>query len=102
MLDNLIHHIYDNFYIGLYLIDNLGILFGIIFTPLTWIFNFVRGFFVAAFATDITPTITWTMPDNIMAVFSAVIPYWTTLTFAVGAGLSILILIFILKRFTSI
>lgn len=101
LFEDLIHHIYDFFYIAQYLVDNLGSLFAIIFTPLTWVFNFVKGFFASAFSAPVEPTITWTFSAQIVGVFEA-IPYWNTLTFAMGAGLSILVLVFIFKRLTSI
>ena len=101
LFEDLIHHIYDFFYIGQYLVDNLGNLFAVIFTPLTWIFNFVKGFFNSAFAAPIEPTITWTFSDNVLTVFNA-IPYWNIFTFAIGAGISIIFLVFIFKRLTAI
>ena len=101
LFEDLIHHIYDLFYIGQYLIDNLGTLFETIFTPLTWVFNFVKGFFVSAFDTAVEPAITWVFPEEILEVFQA-IPHWDIFTFALGSGMAILILIFIFKRLTSI
>lgn len=101
LFEDLIHHLYDFFYIAQYLIDNLGELFTIIFTPLTWIFNFVKGFFVSAFATPIEPTITWIFPTQILEIFDA-IPYWGIFTFAIGSGIAVLVLVFIFKRMTSI
>jgi hypothetical protein len=101
LFEDLIHHIYDFFYIAQYLIDNLGNLFAIIFTPLTWIFNFVKGFFVSAFAPPVEPTITWTFSNEILSVFNA-IPYWNIFIFAIGSGIAILVLVFIFKRLTSI
>lgn len=98
---DLIHHIYDVFYIAQYLINNLGDLFLIIFTPLTWVFNFVRGFFVSAFSADVEPDITWVFSDEILSVFQA-IPYWDIFTFALGAGIAIIVLVFIFKRLTNI
>jgi len=101
LFEDLIHHFYDGFYILQYLIDNLGTLFSIIFTPLTWAFNFVKGFFISAFLTPPEPEITWTFADNVLEVFYA-IPYWGVLMFAVGSGIAILILVFIFRRLTSI
>jgi len=98
---DLIHHIYDFFYIAQYLVENLGQLFVIIFSPLTWIFNFVRGFFVSAFISPVEPEITWQFSDEVLSVFQA-IPYWDIFTFALGAGLSILVLFFIFKRLSQI
>jgi len=101
LFEDLIHHIYDFFYIAQYLLDNLGDLFAIIFTPLTWIFNFVKGFFVSAFATPPDPEIEWIFPDNVIAFFNS-IPYWNYLMFAIGSGIAILLLVFIFKRLSTI
>lgn len=98
---DLIHHFYDCLAIVLYLIDNLSNLFAIIFTPLTWIFNFVKGFFVSAFSTPIEPTITWVFNTEILANFQS-IPYWNTFTYMLGAGIAILITAFIIKRLSGI
>lgn len=101
LFEDLIHHIYDFFYIFQYLFENLGDFFAIIFTPLTWIFNFVKGFFISAFATATEPEITWTFSEDVISVFQA-IPYWNILTFSIGAGLSILTLVFIFKKLSSL
>jgi len=100
LFEDLIHHIYDVFYVLQYLLDNLQSLFNIVLTPLTWIFNFVRGFFISAFVEDIPPEITWTFPDEIVGVFNS-IPYWEVFTFGIGAGISILVLVFIFRRLLS-
>lgn len=101
LFEDLIHHLYDFFYIAQYLVDNLGELFAIIFFPLTWIFNFVRGFFVSAFAPPVEPEISWIFPEQILELFNA-IPYWNILMFSLGAGISILLLVFVFKRIMSI
>jgi len=100
LFEDLIHHIYDVFYVFQYLIDNLQSLFDIVLTPLAWVFNFVKGFFISAFIEDIPPAITWTFPDEVVGVFNS-IPYWDVLTFGIGAGLSILVLVFIFRRLLS-
>jgi len=101
LFNDLIHHIYDFFYIAQYLIDNLGEFFAIVFSPLTWIFNFVRGFFISAFVSPVEPTITWEFSDEVLSVFQA-IPYWDIFTFALGAGIAIIVLIFIFKRLAQV
>lgn len=101
LFEDLIHHIYDVFYIAQYLLDNLADLFSIIFIPLTWIFNFVRGFFNSAFATPPEAGISWVFSDSILNFYNS-IPYWNYLMFGVGAGIGILFLVFIFKRIVSI
>lgn len=100
LFNDLIHHIYDLFYVNQYLIDNLQDLFEIVLTPLAWVFNFVKGFFISAFVEDTAPAITYVFPDEIIGVFNS-IPYWSTFTFGIGAGISILVLVFIFKRLLS-
>lgn len=97
LFEDLIHNLYDVFYIVQYLLDNLQSLFDIVLTPLTWTFNFVRGFFVSAFIDDIPPTITWVFPEEVIGVFNS-IPYWEVFTFGIGASISILVLVFIFRR----
>lgn len=101
LFEDLIHHFYDIFYVIQYLLDNLQDLFAIITTPLMWIFDFVKGFFVSAFATQTTAEIDWVFPDNVIALFNS-IPYWNVFTFAIGTGLTILMLVFVFKRLTSV
>lgn len=100
LFEDLIHHIYDIFYIGQYLVDQLQILFGIIFTPLTWIFNFVKGFFDSAFASAVESEISFTWSADVLAVFNLV-PHWNILMFAISAGISILVLAYILRRLSQ-
>lgn len=101
LFEDLIHHIYDVFYIAQYLIDNLVELFEVVFIPLIWVFNLIKGFFISAFADPVEPGIDWVFSDEILSVFQ-VIPYWDIFTFALGAGISIIVLVFILKRLTAI
>ena len=101
LFDGLIHHIFDLFYLAQYLFDQLGGLFEICFIPLTWIFNFVNGFFISAFTTPATPEITWVFSDEVLAVFNA-IPYWNVLTFSLGAGISILFIVFVFKHLSNL
>lgn len=100
LFEDLIHHIYDIFYVGQYLVDNLAVLFGILFTPLSWIFNLVKGFFDSAFQPAVESTISFPWNAEVLALFNAV-PYWNVLMFSISAGLSILILDFILKRLSQ-
>ena len=105
LFEDLTHHFYDIFYIGQWFLENLGEMFEAAFTPLIWIFNFVRGFFVSASMTKEQlgieiPEFTL-LTDNVKAVFEA-IPYFNLLLTAIAGGFGILIIIFIVKRASRI
>jgi hypothetical protein len=101
LFEDLTHHIYDVFYFFGWLYDNLGILFGIIFKPLTWIFNFTKGFLTTAFATPESLNLQLGamahFGDNVMAFFN-VIPHFTLIFAGISAGLGIFMLSFIIKK----
>jgi hypothetical protein len=105
LFEDLTHHIFDVFYFFGWLFDNLGILFGIIFKPLTWIFNFAKGFTTSAFATPESLNIQLGaighFSENVMAFFN-VIPHFNLIFAGVGAGIGILMLAFITKKIIHI
>lgn len=92
-----LHNVYDFFYAIEYIFSNLANIFIIIFSPLNFAFNFIKGFFDGISVPPPETAISWTFSDEILAVFSA-IPYWSILMYGVGAGLSFLILIFIISQ----
>lgn len=105
IFEDLTHHFYDVFYIIQWFLSNLGSMLSIAFTPLTWIFNFVRGFFVSATSSLETlgielPAIT-ILTDNVSAFFNAM-PYFSLLSTGIGAILGIFIMIFIIKKIIHI
>jgi hypothetical protein len=95
--NNLFHIFFDIFYSIEYIFSNLAGIFVIIFTPINFAFNFVKGFFDGIATTPPATAISWTFPDNIVAVFNA-IPYWSLFSYAIGAGLAILILVWIMAH----
>jgi hypothetical protein len=99
-MDDLIHIAFDCFNVLRYIFSNIAGLFALLFTPLAWLFNFLKGFFDGVNSTPPETAITWTFPDNVMAVFNA-IPYFNLIEYACGAGLAILTLIFIFRRLTE-
>lgn len=96
-MDDLIHISFDFFNALRYVFSNITSLMGVLFIPLDWMFNFLKGFFAGVATPVSTAAITWVFPNNVMAVFNS-IPYFSTLTFACGAGISILLLVFIFRR----
>lgn len=99
-MDDLVHIVFDFFNVLRYVLSNIASFFSILFNPLAWLFNFLKGFFIGVSSPAPTAEISWVFPDNIMAVFNA-IPYFNLIEYACGAGISILILVFIFKRFTE-
>ena len=99
-MDDLVHIAFDFFNVLRYVLSNIASFFSILFNPLAWLFNFLKGFFDGISSPPPTTAIAWTFPDNILAVFNA-IPYFGTIEYACGAGISILVLIFIFRRFAE-
>jgi len=105
LFEDLTHHFYDIFYIIQWFLDNLGNMFIIAFTPLTWIFNFVRGFFISATSSlgelgIEVPEINL-LTDNVANFFNA-FPYFSLLLTGVAGALGLFILIFIVKKIIHI
>jgi len=88
---NLFHIFNDIFFVIQYIFTNLASVFVIVFTPLNFAFNFVKGFFDGISQTPPATEISWVFDSGITDIFNT-IPYWSVLMYAVGAGLSILIL----------
>jgi len=105
LFEDLTHHFYDLFYITQWFLDNLGEMLSTAFTPLTWIFNFVKGFFVSAtMSLDElgieVPEINL-VSDNVKAVFE-IVPYMNLLLTAIAGVFGLMIIIFIVKRASQI
>lgn len=96
IVSGLFHNFADIFYSIQYIFDNLVNVFVIVFSPINFAFNFIKGFFDGINSTPPETAISWTFSDEILAVFNT-IPYWSVLMFAIGGALSILILIFIIS-----
>lgn len=105
LFEDLTHHFYDIFYVAQWFLDNLGNMFIIAFTPLTWIFNFVRGFFISATSSleelgiEI-PEITL-LSENVGNFFNA-FPYFSLLLTGIAGALGLFILVFIVKKIIHI
>ena len=105
MFEDLTHHFYDIFYLVQWFLENLGGMLAIAFTPLIWIFNFVKGFFVSATSTleelGIEIEETTLMTDNLQTFFDSV-PYFNLILTGVSGLLGIFVIIFIVKKIISI
>jgi len=108
LFEDLIHHIYDVFYIGEWFLDNLASMLLIAFRPLIWVFNFVKGFFVSAtltieemgLATSSVPELV-IFTEDITNIFES-FPYFDLLITGVGGALGLLMVAFIIKKLIHI
>jgi len=105
LFEDLTHHFYDIFYIIRWFLSNLGDMFVIAFTPLIWVFNFIRGFFVSATSSleelgILIPEMTILSP-NVLAFFDA-FPYFSLLLSGIAGALGLLVLLFIVKKIIHI
>jgi hypothetical protein len=96
-INSVVQSVEGFFYYADYLIQSFITLLAVIFQPLAFAFNFVKGFFVGIATPAPATAIAWTFGSQITGVFNA-IPYWSLFTFATGAGISILFLMFIIKQ----
>ncbi|GAI45516.1 unnamed protein product, partial [marine sediment metagenome] len=98
-------HFYDIFYIVQWFLENTGEMLATAFTPLTWIFNFVKGFFVSATMSleelGIEVPEMNLMSDNVVAVFE-IVPYFNLLLTAIAGVFGLMLLIFIVKKASQI
>jgi hypothetical protein len=82
-------------------LDNLGGMFSTAFTPLIWIFNFIKGFFASAMSSladlGIEVEEMDLMTDNLETFFNN-IPYFSLILSGISGVLGIFILIFIVKK----
>lgn len=105
IFEDLTHHFYDIFYITQWFLDNLGEILSDAFIPLTWIFNFVKGFFVSATMTlaDLEieiPSMTL-VNENVKTVLEN-IPYLNLLLTAIAGIFGLTVIFFIIKRVSRI
>lgn len=96
-VSGILHNAYDVFYSIEYIFSNLANIFLIIFSPLNFAFNFIKGFFDGVSVPPPETAISWTFDSGVLGVFNS-IPYWSVFMYAIGAGLSILVLIFVVNQ----
>lgn len=102
IFEDLTHHFYDIFYVIQYFLDNLGTMLSNAFLPLTWVFNFVRGFFASATMSleeleiEVPESMTL-ISENTIAVFE-IVPYFNLLLTAIAGIFGLMIIIFIVKN----
>lgn len=105
LFENLVHHLYDFFYLIWWLADSLKELIGILLKPLIWIFQFGKGFLsVATKTAEELGLETGEIASFNQAVFNLFdeIPYINYIFAGAGAVLGILCLVFIIKKLSTI
>jgi hypothetical protein len=105
LFEDLVHHIYDLFYIAEWFLSNLSDMFLIAFKPLVWIFNYVKGFFASAGSTIAElglelPEVE-VLTDDVLSAFNS-IPYFSLLITGIGGALALLVVAFIFKKIIHI
>jgi len=78
--------------------DNISILLRNVFLPVQYIYTFLKGFFGEALKIPATPETIWSFDTGTKQIFAS-IPYFDTLISVAIAGITILMIIFILKSF---
>lgn len=100
MWEDFVHLIRDIFYLIQWIFDNLQSLFSVLISPLTWIFNFSKGFLIGinSIPEEITIPV---LPSGVFTIFQS-IPYFNYLIIGVSVGLGILFVSFIFRRIVHI
>jgi len=105
LFEDLVHHIYDIFYLIEWFLANINDILNIGLTPLVFIFNFVKGFFVSATSTlaelGITMPEIVLLTDNVSEFFDTM-PYMSLLFTGVGGALGLFVFIFLIKKIIHI
>ena len=89
LFDFFIHTFSDIIIYAGWFFDNLGSIFVSLFSPINFIFNFLRSFISSAIATPVDQNI-YVFPDQIKSLFSAV-PYWDTVVLVLGVCVLIIV-----------
>ncbi|GAI36091.1 unnamed protein product [marine sediment metagenome] len=78
--------------------QNLGELIGSIFTPVKYVFTYVKSFFTTALSPPIPADEIWVFNAETVAVFDA-IPYWSEIIVVLGIAIMIIFSFYIIKQF---
>lgn len=104
LFSDLIHHIYDLFYLWQWFMDGLKDLFSILMSPLVWAFSFGKGLIGSAFETAESLGLeigeVAIFDANVFLVFDA-IPYVNYIFAGVAGILAISFIVFIAKKLST-
>lgn len=100
MLDFVLHTFLDIWYCLLWIIEGLNNLINSIFSPLTWIFNFIKGFLVGIAKSPAEIEVP-AFPDFVISALDT-IPHFSILITGISVCIGILFLAFIFKKIIHI
>lgn len=101
LFDWIIHYLNDFFIFLGWIFTMITELMKTLTLPISYIFNYLKGFTTSAFSSPQATGISYTFSPEIMGVFEA-IPYWDTMLIVLGIGFSITIGFSIFKLFLKI
>lgn len=96
---NALHYLNDTWIFLGWIFSVLAQIVALFLLPLTFIFQFLKGFLSSVFAAPTDFPFTWS--TEVLTVFNA-IPYWSTISLVLGIGISIIALFAILNLFTHL
>jgi phage-related protein len=88
LFDFFIHTFSDIVVYAGWFFENIGHIFALLFSPINYIFNFLKSFILSAVSTPPVNT-TWVFTDQIKEIFNA-IPLWNSVVVVLGACVLIL------------
>jgi hypothetical protein len=94
-----LHYLNDTWVFLGWIFSVIGQVVSLFLLPLTWVFNFLKGLLGQIFTAPTDFSYTWS--GEVLAVFQA-IPYWSVIAVVLGACISIIAVIFVLRLFTRL
>lgn len=94
-----LHYLNDTWVFLGWIFSVIGQVVSLFLLPLNWVFNFLKGLLGQVFTAPTDFSYSWS--GDVLAVF-AHIPYWTTISVVLGACISIIAVIFVLRLFTKL
>ena len=77
---------------------NLGELLAYVFTPVKYIFTFIKSFFLTALSPPVTAPEIWNFNSGVLGVFDA-IPYWGEIIMVLGVAITLLFSFYVIRQF---
>ena len=89
LFENLLHNLSDFFVFLSWIFQALKLLFLSLTLPISYVFNFLKGFIISASKTPITPEANFTFSTSTMSIFES-LPYWNTMSSVLGIGIIVI------------
>lgn len=99
LLYSTLHYLNDTWVFLGWVFSLISNLISLFLLPLNYVIQFLRGFLVSVFSTPETFSYNW--GEDILAVFNA-IPYWSTMSIALGVCIFIFVIFFVLRAFSRV